>query len=55
MKIGQNWPKIESYPTDKILNQKGREVSKMIKITILSEKNAILGSFDEKLSKMGKK
>ena len=31
MKIGQNCPKIKSCRPDKILNQKGREVSKMIK------------------------
>ena len=49
MKIGQNCPKIKSCPLDKILSQKGREVSKMIKkITILSEEFAIPGSFDEK-------
>ena len=26
MKIGQNWPKIESYSTDKILHQKAIDV-----------------------------
>ena len=40
-------------PLDKILSQKGRGVSKMIKkITILGEKFGIPGSFDEKPSKM---
>ena len=57
MKIGQNWSKIESSPPGQnFLNQKGREVFKMIKkATILSEKFAIPGSFDEKPSKMGTK
>ena len=45
MKIGQNCPKIKVVP-DKILSQKGREVSKMKKNW--NEKFAIPGSFDEK-------
>ena len=54
MKIGQNWPKIESCHPDRILHQKGREVFKMTKITIFSQDFAISGSFDEKSSKIGK-
>ena len=52
MKFDQNWSKIESCPLDRILHQKGREVFKMEKMTILSEKFAIIGSFDEKPLKM---
>ena len=47
--------KVSPPPPGKRLSQKGREVSKMIKVTILSEKFAIHGSFDEKTSKMGTK
>ena len=45
--------KVPPTPADRILNQKGREVFKMTKITILSKKFAISGSFEEN-HKMGK-
>ena len=56
MKIGQNWPKIESCPPKRILHQKGKEVFKMTKeITIFRENFAISGSFDEKHKKWAKR
>ena len=54
---GHNWSNFESCLSplpDRILNQKEKH-SKWQKVKILSEKFAISGSFDEKLSKMGKK
>ena len=54
MKIRQNCPKFKSCPPDKILNQKGREVSKMIKNYNFERKICDPGSFDEKQSNMSK-
>ena len=54
MKIGQNWPKIESCPPDRILHQKGKEVFKMTKKSQFSVIFfAISRNFDEKTSKTG--
>ena len=53
MKIGQNWPKIESYPWDRILHQKSTEVLKMTKTYNFQQKVSISGSFDEKSFKNG--
>ena len=38
MKLGQNWPKIESYSPDKILHQKAIDVFKMTKKAQFSAK-----------------
>ena len=48
MEMSQNWLKIESWPSDKIGYQKGKEVFKMTKNTLFSKMFAISGSFDEK-------